>query len=174
MSIARHESRTTKRGVSPRFGREIGCARAHGGIQTERLLPIIKRNAPIGHLTEMNRLFHPLLNLIAASTDRALARYVEYLKEENLPSRTRRSICRRSSAVSGWVGCSSRERSIASSRCSHLTRCLACDKERAIDPRDIPLAVLDRNRDQLAAWRFNRLREQQLVDVLLHLPKVWC
>lgn len=37
----------------------------------------------------MNRLFHPLLALIASATDRDLARYIEYLKEENKILRAR-------------------------------------------------------------------------------------
>jgi putative transposase len=37
----------------------------------------------------MARIFHPLLALIASVTDRELARYVEYLKEENKILRAR-------------------------------------------------------------------------------------
>ena len=37
----------------------------------------------------MTRLFHPFLALIASSTDRELARYIEYLKEENKILRAR-------------------------------------------------------------------------------------
>ncbi|MCA9092036.1 MAG: integrase core domain-containing protein [Planctomycetaceae bacterium] len=37
----------------------------------------------------MNRIFHPLLALIASATDRELARYVEFLKAENLILRSR-------------------------------------------------------------------------------------
>jgi putative transposase len=37
----------------------------------------------------MARLFHPLLTLIASATDRELARYVQYLKEENKILRNR-------------------------------------------------------------------------------------
>ena len=33
--------------------------------------------------TKMNRVYHPLLALIASATDRELAKYVEYLKHEN-------------------------------------------------------------------------------------------
>ena len=35
------------------------------------------------------RLFHPLLALIASASDRELARYIEYLKEENKILRAR-------------------------------------------------------------------------------------
>ena len=34
-------------------------------------------------IPQMTALFHPLLALIASFTDRELAKYVEYLKEEN-------------------------------------------------------------------------------------------
>ena len=37
----------------------------------------------------MTKLFHPFLALIASSTDRELARYIEYLKEENKILRAR-------------------------------------------------------------------------------------
>ncbi len=37
----------------------------------------------------MTRIFHPLLAMIASATDRELARYVEYLKEENKILRAR-------------------------------------------------------------------------------------
>ena len=37
----------------------------------------------------MPRIFHPLLALIASATDRELARYVEFLKEENKILRAR-------------------------------------------------------------------------------------
>ncbi len=37
----------------------------------------------------MGKIFHPLLALIASSTDRELAKYVEYLKEENKILRAR-------------------------------------------------------------------------------------
>lgn len=37
----------------------------------------------------MTRIFHPLLALIASATDRELAKYVEYLKEENKILRAR-------------------------------------------------------------------------------------
>lgn len=37
----------------------------------------------------MTRLFHPFLALIASSSDRELARYIEYLKEENKILRAR-------------------------------------------------------------------------------------
>jgi len=37
----------------------------------------------------MTRLFHPFLALIASSTDRELARYIEYLKAENKILRAR-------------------------------------------------------------------------------------
>ena len=39
--------------------------------------------------TTMNRIFHPLLALIASATDRELARYVEFLKTENQILRSR-------------------------------------------------------------------------------------
>jgi putative transposase len=39
--------------------------------------------------TRMSRIFHPLLALIASATDRELAKYVEYLKEENKILRAR-------------------------------------------------------------------------------------
>ena len=39
--------------------------------------------------TLMTRIFHPLLALIASATDRELAKYVEYLKEENKILRAR-------------------------------------------------------------------------------------
>ena len=39
--------------------------------------------------TTMNRIFHPLLALIALATDRELARYVEFLKTENQILRSR-------------------------------------------------------------------------------------
>ena len=39
--------------------------------------------------TAMPKLFHPLLKLIASATDRELAKYVEYLKEENKILRAR-------------------------------------------------------------------------------------
>ena len=37
----------------------------------------------------MSKLFHPLLALIASATDKALAKYVEYLKHENKILRAR-------------------------------------------------------------------------------------
>src|SRR3954469_14622867 len=37
----------------------------------------------------MAKLYHPLLTLIASATDRELARYVQYLKEENKVLRNR-------------------------------------------------------------------------------------
>lgn len=39
--------------------------------------------------TEMTQLFHPLLALVASATDKELARYVEFLKEENKILRSR-------------------------------------------------------------------------------------
>jgi len=39
--------------------------------------------------TKMSRIFHPLLALIASATDKELAKYVEYLKEENRILRAR-------------------------------------------------------------------------------------
>ena len=39
--------------------------------------------------TDMSKIFHPLLALIASSTDRELAKYVQYLKEENKILRAR-------------------------------------------------------------------------------------
>ena len=40
-------------------------------------------------VTQMTKLFHPLLALIASATDKELARYVEFLKEENKILRAR-------------------------------------------------------------------------------------
>ncbi len=37
----------------------------------------------------MNKIYHPLLALIASATDRELAKYVEYLKHENKLLRAR-------------------------------------------------------------------------------------
>jgi putative transposase len=37
----------------------------------------------------MTRIFHPLLALIASATDRELAKYVQFLKEENKILRSR-------------------------------------------------------------------------------------
>ena len=37
----------------------------------------------------MAKIFHPVLALIASGTDRALAKYVEFLKEENKILRAR-------------------------------------------------------------------------------------
>ena len=39
--------------------------------------------------TQMTKLFHPLLALITSSTDKELARYIEFLKEENKILRSR-------------------------------------------------------------------------------------
>ena len=39
--------------------------------------------------TPMTKIFHPLLALIASATDKALAKYVEYLKHENKILRAR-------------------------------------------------------------------------------------
>ena len=38
----------------------------------------------------MTKIFHPLLALIASATDRELAKYVQFLKEENKIVETRR------------------------------------------------------------------------------------
>src|SRR5690606_5640100 len=41
------------------------------------------------HHSDMTSIFHPLLALIASATDRELAKYVEFLKEENKILRSR-------------------------------------------------------------------------------------
>ena len=53
----------------------------------------------------MSKLFHPLLALMASASDRELAKYVEYLKEENKILRAR---------IPGQVHTTAHERSNAS------------------------------------------------------------
>ncbi len=46
-------------------------------------------NYSITELTAATKIFHPLLALVASATDTELAKYVEYLKEENKILRAR-------------------------------------------------------------------------------------